>query len=334
MKNHVAAAVIIAVILLVGAVTWYVFSSPKQPPGVPEMVTIGVRHAEANALIYIAEDQGFFTRNGISVVMREYPTKLQAFNAMVNGDVDAAVISEYPVVASVFRHENISVIGSTSRFQDQYLVGRKDRGIYHGMDLKGKTIGVPLGTIGEFYLGRFLSLNGVNRNDVTFKNIPFLQAADSISNGSVDAVVIFDGAPRSAEILSGDMGTVWPVQAGQASYDLLTSRNDWIAGHPGTVTKFLSSLVEAGEYMENNPDEGRAIVRKRLNRPASELATIWPRFQFSLTLDQSLVTAMEDEARWMIANNLTEEKKVPDFRKFINTKGLEEVKPGAVRIIG
>ena len=43
---------------------------------------------------------------------------------------------------------------------------------------------------------------------------------------------------------------------------------------------------------------------------------------------------MEDEARWMIANNLTEEKTVPDFRKFIDTKSLKEIKPGAVRIIG
>jgi NitT/TauT family transport system substrate-binding protein len=124
----------------------------------------------------------------------------------------------------------------------------------------------------------------------------------------MDAVVIFDGAPRSTEILNGGNGTVWAVQAGQASYDLLTVRNDWIAAHPGTATKFLNSLSEAGEYLEEHPDEAKAIVQKRLNRPAGELATIWPRFQFSLILDQSLVTAMEDEARWMIANNMTEEK--------------------------
>jgi NitT/TauT family transport system substrate-binding protein len=253
---------------------------------------------------------------------------------MRNSDVDLSVISEYPVVASAFSHENISVIGSTSRFQDQYLVGRKDRGIHQEVDLKGKTIGVPFGTIGEFYLGRFLALNGVNRNEVTLRDTPFLQAADSFSNGSVDAVVIFDGAPRSGELLNGDNGTVWPVQAGQASYDLLVARNDWVAGHPGAVKKLLESLTDAGDYLEKHPDEGKAVVQKRLNRPSNELESIWPRFQFSLTLDQSLVTAMEDEARWMIANNMTGEKIVPDFRKFINAKSLKEIKPEAVRIIG
>jgi hypothetical protein len=44
--------------------------------------------------------------------------------------------------------------------------------------------------------------------------------------------------------------------------------------------------------------------------------------------------AMEDEARWMIANYLTNETAVPDFRKYMYTEGLNTVKPGSVHIIG
>jgi NitT/TauT family transport system substrate-binding protein len=334
MKKSVTFTIIVVAVAVAGLFAGYVFMHAPYYQGAPEKITIGVKHAEANALIYIAEDRGYFTDNGIAVTMKDYPTKLQAFNDMVNGGVDLAVISEYPVVVSAFSRQNISVLGSTSRFQDQYLVGRRDHGIIHLGDLKGKTIGVPQGTIGEFYLGRFLTLNGMNRNEVTFKNIPFLQAADSFTNGSVDAVVIFDGAPKSPEILKGANGTLWEVQAGQASYDLITSRNDWVARNPGTVTKLLNSLSEAGDYLEKHPGEGKAIVQKRLNRPASELETIWPRFQFSVTLDQSLVTAMEDEARWMIANNITNATAVPEIRHVIYKDGLSSVKPGSVNIIG
>ena len=53
-----------------------------------------------------------------------------------------------------------------------------------------------------------------------------------------------------------------------------------------------------------------------------------------LSLDQSLVTAMEDEGRWMIDNNLTTEKTIPNFRYYIYSKGLMEVNPDAVNIIG
>lgn len=59
----------------------------------------------------------------------------------------------------------------------------------------------------------------------------------------------------------------------------------------------------------------------------------WQVHQFSLSLDQSLITAMEDEARWMIKNNLTSEKQVPDFMNYVYVDGLKAVKPEAVNII-
>jgi NitT/TauT family transport system substrate-binding protein len=43
--------------------------------------------------------------------------------------------------------------------------------------------------------------------------------------------------------------------------------------------------------------------------------------------------ATEDEARWMITNNLTRDKQVPDFLNYIYVDGLNAVKPEAVNII-
>ena len=60
---------------------------------------------------------------------------------------------------------------------------------------------------------------------------------------------------------------------------------------------------------------------------------VWPEPQFSLSLDQSLIAAMEDEARWMIKNNLTTEKQVPNFLDYIYEDGLKAINPEAVNII-
>jgi hypothetical protein len=43
---------------------------------------------------------------------------------------------------------------------------------------------------------------------------------------------------------------------------------------------------------------------------------------------------MEDEARWMIKNNLTTQKTIPDFRNYVYKDGLEAGRPGSVNIIG
>jgi NitT/TauT family transport system substrate-binding protein len=70
-----------------------------------------------------------------------------------------------------------------------------------------------------------------------------------------------------------------------------------------------------------------------LNYDGAFTEAIWSENQFSLSLDQSLISAMEDEARWMIRNNLTNEKTVPDFGNYIYTDGLKAIRPEAVNII-
>jgi NitT/TauT family transport system substrate-binding protein len=60
---------------------------------------------------------------------------------------------------------------------------------------------------------------------------------------------------------------------------------------------------------------------------------IWPENQFALSLDQSLIIAMDDEARWLIKNNLTDKKEVPVFLDYISRDNLDAVRPSAVNII-
>lgn len=70
-----------------------------------------------------------------------------------------------------------------------------------------------------------------------------------------------------------------------------------------------------------------------MNFDATYTEIIWPRYQFSLSLDQSLITAMEDESRWMIKNNLTNEKTVPNFMNHIYVDALKAIRPEGVKII-
>ena len=60
---------------------------------------------------------------------------------------------------------------------------------------------------------------------------------------------------------------------------------------------------------------------------------MWSRNQLALSLDQSLILAMEDEARWMMRSGLTTETTVPDFAAYVYSEALQDVKPEAVNII-
>lgn len=298
-----------------------------------ETINFGTVPTAATALVYIAEDQHFFTANGLSVRMKDYNTGTATTEALLKGELDFAWVAEFPFVHRAFAKEKISIIAVIGRFNEQCLFGRKDRGINTVSDLKGKRIGIPRNTIAEFYLGRFLELNGMNIRDVSVVDIPPPKSMESITHGSTDGVIVWE--PYSSQIRTQftDRIVALPVQSNQPGYGALASRNDWIKGHPEIVHRLLKSLAQAEDYLTRNPAEAKAIVRKRLNYDDGFTETIWSENQFSLSLDQSLIAAMEDEARWMIKGGLTSERTIPDFTKYIYLDGLKAVKPEAVRII-
>jgi NitT/TauT family transport system substrate-binding protein len=117
------------------------------------------------------------------------------------------------------------------------------------------------------------------------------------------------------------------------SFWSVVSTPGWINQHPELARQFLKSLAQAEEYITQHPAEAKKILQKRLKLDDTYIATVWSQNQFSLSLDQSLIAAMEDEARWMIKNNLTREKQIPDFMNYVYVDGLKAVKPEAVKII-
>jgi len=140
-------------------------------PGKVETLKIGVPPLEQNALLYVADHGKFFVKNGLDLVIKDYDTGVTAINAMSKGEVDIAGAAEFPFVRAIFQKEKIVAIGCDDKFENDYIVGRKDRGIKKIADLKGKRIGVALKTINEFYLGRFLALNGVDMGDVVLVDL-------------------------------------------------------------------------------------------------------------------------------------------------------------------
>ena len=306
---------------------------PRSYTGKIEPITIGMEATAVNSLIYIAADQNYFAANGLDVTIKDYASGLAAVNGMLNGEVDIATAAEFVIVGKAFAKDSVRAFGVIDKFLHIYLIGRKDRGVVNISDLKGKKIGVPLMTAAEFYLGRFLDLNGLSIKQVSLVDLPPAQAVDALANGEVDAVIVWRPNVNAIEDRLGKEIVTWRPQSEQAAYCTVVSRNDWAAQHPELINRFLKAMTLAEDYSAIHPAEAKAIVQKQLKYDDGYMATIWPEHQLSVSLDQSLILAMEDEARWMIKNNLTDEKLTPNFLSYVNLYGLTAIKPGAVNII-
>ena len=332
MKNK-EKIIAIVVALIAIAVAFYIYNSKQEHAKIVGSVTLGFVGGEYAAGIYIADELVLFAANGINVTLRPFGIGLASYKAMLKGEVDVSGPTEYVVVGGALRHEKVHIISSIVKVDFLSIIGRKDHGIKKVSDLAGKRIGLPQNTIAEFYLGRFLDLHGMNINNVTLVDMNYSEGVNSIKSGAVSAVVTLPPFYDSIKS-SFDAGVAeWSVQSGYWHFGVLTSTDDWIARNPDLVVRLLRAIDQANVYIAQHPQEAKAIVQKRLNLDAASIDRAWQRISYTISLEQSLIVAMEDEARWMIKNNLTGEKTIPDFTEYIYLDGLKAVRPEAVSII-
>jgi NitT/TauT family transport system substrate-binding protein len=328
-----AVVLVLAVFLVIGSF----FYLNSQRPYVGEIESIDVAYSpfESVALYWIAENQNFFSQNGLNVTSHRYDTGAGALDGVLNGEADIVVgTTEFPFAVRALGQAKIRTLGSMSNSEFTYLVGRADRGIETVSDLKGKRVGTTFGTIAHYYLGRFLNLKGLSLADVTLVDLKSpAEWVNAVVDGSVDAVATAQPYANSAKDRLGSNAVFWSVQSNQPLYALAISTDEWISAHAELVNRFLRSLLQAEEFTLNYSAEAKAIVKEQLSLTDAYIETVWVQNQFSLSLDQSLVSAMESEARWMMTNSLTNQTSIPDFLNYLYIEGLSSVKPGSVNVI-
>jgi ABC-type nitrate/sulfonate/bicarbonate transport system substrate-binding protein len=95
----------------------------------------------------------------------------------------------------------------------------------------------------------------------------------------------------------------------------------------------LRAIIKATEYLNENKEESQDIVSERLGLDKEILVVLWDEFVFKISLDQSFILTLEDEARWAIKNELTDSKEVPNYLDYVYFEALEEIDKNKISII-
>jgi NitT/TauT family transport system substrate-binding protein len=330
-KNRFRVLVVIGFLLVCAAIV-YLQTFPASPPPL-EPLTIATGSGEFSALTLVADEKGFFNKYGLNATIRDYPTGVIAMNELLAGNADLACAAEFVGVSTSFLPADFRIITSTAKSDVIALLIRNDRGISQPSDLKGKIIAFPKGTAAEFFLGRFLILNGLDMWDVTVKYLNPGQLADSLLRGEADAAIIWEPYVYQINRELGGNVAVWPAQGGQRFYWVTYTRDDVVRTRPAMIRQYLQALYEAETSLYTDEPGTREIMKRRMNLTDDYMAGAWQKTQFGLSLDQGLILAMEDESRWMAAENMTGGNPAPSYLDLIVQEPMREVKPAAVTII-
>lgn len=321
------------VLLLGGALAWKQYSpdathdiAKRQPVQISASLTL------SPLLLWIAQDQGFFVENGLDVEMKVATSGKTAAEAVLGGEADIAAAAEFLFARKSFKHKDLRILATTTFVHSIRLIGLKERGISRLEDIKGKKIGVALGTNGEFFLARLLTLNGMTRDDITWVDVRPPAMVESIASGAVDAVLIWPPFVQRIGHKLGDKVISFDGQPGQDYFYILLGRQDWLSRNGETARRVMAAVKRAEAWMAENPDAARTYIAKKFKLQEAAVSKALEDYRFFVSLPQFLVTAIEAQARWLEGKGLTGGERAGNYLDMIEGTPLGKVAPDAVTL--
>jgi len=328
-------SILVAVVMVVATVVGAGCAGVEKPDGPLEKVTIGISATSLlPSLVHIAEEKGYFLGEGIDVEIKEYPTGKAALAATFNGEVDMGTVADTPIVTNSFERNDFAVLVTIlDSARHAKALARKDSNISTPQDLVGKKVATTIGTTAHFFLVTFFTLNGIDTSDVEIVDLRPGEMVVAITSGNVDAIFAWEPNILESQKSLGDNAIVLSSRVGYEATFNLTTKNDFIENHPESIRKIIKALAKAEEFTKDNREESVDIIALRLGADREDIDKLWDDYRFRLSLSQTLITTLEDEARWAIRSSFTDKTEVPNYLDYIHMDALEEVKPEAISII-
>ncbi len=214
----------------------------------------------------VAEDKGYFKKEGVDVQMKLFTSGRAAIEAMAAGQFDIGMFGDIPglsLLGQGFPGKIIAAgLGGPKR---QAVTVPVDSNYKSLADLKGRRIGLTKGSTDEIALEATMRKLGLEWSDFKIVNLRPPEKATVLKTGDVDAIEAWEPVPsiivvkkigRRLLTADGDIPDIVGVTI--ATEKILKER-------PDAVVRFLRALNEGAQYAQSHPDEMVGFLAKKLN---------------------------------------------------------------------
>ncbi|WP_298012384.1 ABC transporter substrate-binding protein [uncultured Castellaniella sp.] len=262
-----------------------------------------------------AIDQGKFSKaTGWDIEWRKFESGADVISAMASGDVQISELGSAPLTIAVSQGLDIKMflisflIGSS-----ESLIVRNGSGIAQPADLKGKTIGVPIGSTAQLSLTGALKHWGISEKDVHILGMPPQQINAAWTQKNIDAAFVWN--PVQSEILKTGKRLVSAGEVakwGFPTFNAWVANEKFLASHKKELAAFAKAMNAANqEYLDNKAKwtaDSAPIkaIAKRVGASPSQVTESLSGFEF--------LTASE-QTPWIRKNSADALKKTAEFLK-------------------
>jgi len=288
--------------LVVSAIAALALCSSYRPAQAadPVVVNVGALPVDTSAVVFYAQDQGFFKAAGLDVhitTMTSGPVIAQAVagNAIDIGVANVATVASAHLRGVPLRFIAPAAIASEATRTDLIVVS-KDSPITKAADLNGKTIGLNgLRDLQQLCAMAWVDKHGGDSKTLKFVEVPFPTMGVALQQNRVDAampVEPFVSADRSTTRSLGD------VLDGVGPHYMIVgwlATDSWLAAHPDIAAKFAGAIAKAAVWANTHQKESAAILVANSKLDPATAATM-ARAVYGTQLDTSLIQPVIDAA--------------------------------------
>lgn len=310
-------------------------SCSKEEPVKPVSMTIAAEMSLLPATVWVAEKLGYFKEFGLDLTIREFDSGRNALESMLKDKtINMATVAQTPIVFNSFKKEDYVIIATMAHsIDDVKVLARKDHGIKTAKDLKGKKVGATLRSTGHYFLEGFLSNHDMNLKDIKLRDINAAKLKDKLISGELDAITSWEPhIYNTKKVLDKSKLTLLISPIPFRKDFFFTVNKTYAKNNKEHVTRFLKAVCKAEIYISENQAEAQKITAEKIGADPVIVKNIWDAFIFEITLEQSILVGLEDEAQWAIDIGYTK-KPAPNYLDFIHHQNLQSLKPEAVNII-
>lgn len=240
--------------------------------------------------VFIAKEEGFFTKRGLDVSLLPIPVSPNVPAAVMSNSVQIGGTTPPVLLQAMDSGLDLVAVAGGGVYETASrglgLVARNGVVIASPADLVGKKVGVPgFNATIHLLVRKWLLDKGIDPKKVTFVEVPIPQMPDVLKGGSVDVVATAE--PFVGRIVQSQIGTVVPAFSNELvngfSSVVYISTRKWAVANPAIVKAFREAMQEAIVFGNANKDKGYADIGKYFKVPPEVLrATPWPHWDASL----------------------------------------------------
>lgn len=304
------------------------------PASAARPLVIGVSPALTAALTIIADQQGYFTQQGVDVEVRVIESGTRAVAMMLADEIDVSESTPFMLVKNRFERKDFQIYAQVSvAGNDNMIVARRDRAISALGDLRGKRVGVLKNGFPNYVLDLMLLGAGFDASQVKLVPEENSRLAPLLEAGTLDAACLYGGWADKAASLLGANAIVFHDEKIVRVTVVHASKIRTLQRRPDLFPRLLRAYLQAEEYVRRNPEAALKTVVDYLKIDMERARRVWKPTMTHVALEQALVKDMENLAQWQLETGQVKAASVPNALELIHFESLASVDPRRVTIV-